>query len=79
MFHSKFDGFLDVLRRSGVDANDWYAPLLTWNAKRSVEVTSLDRPIRKGVSLPVGVFSSAGLVRTPDTVEPPSLDVRAVS
>ena len=79
MLRGEFDGFLDILRRSGVDPNDRHAPLLAWNAERSVEVAGLDRPVGKGVGLPVGVFSSARLVRTPDTVEPPSLDIRTVS
>ena len=79
MLHSEFNCFLDVFRCSGIDADDWYAPLLAWNTESSVEIEGLDCPIRKGVGLPVGVFSSARLIRTPDTVEPTSADIRAVS
>ena len=79
MLRGEFDGFLDILRRSGVDPDDRDAPLLAWNAERSVKVASLDCPIGKGVGLPVGVFSSTRLIRTPDTIVPASEDIRAVS
>jgi len=79
VLRGEFNGFLDILRRPGVDPDDRHAPLLAWNAKRSVEVASLDCPVGKGVGLPVGVFSSTRLIRTPDTVVPTSEDIRAVS
>ncbi len=79
MLRSEFDGCLDIFRSSGVDADDGHAPLFAWNAEGSVEVAGLGRPVGKGVGLPVGVFSSARLVRTPDTVVPASADIRAVS
>jgi hypothetical protein len=79
VLHSKFDRFLNVLCRSGIDADDWYTALLAWNTERSVEVASFNRPVGKGVGLPLGVFGSPRLIRTPDAVEPPSLDFRAVS
>jgi len=75
----KFDGFLDVFWRLGVDSNDRYAPLSARNPERGVEITAVDRPFGKGVRLPVSVFSSPGLVRTPDTIVPASDDISAVS
>jgi hypothetical protein len=78
MLHSELDGLLDVFRCSGIDANDWYTPLLARNTKCSVQVASLDRPVRKSVCLPVSVFSSARLIRSPETVEPTSTDIGAV-
>ena len=79
MLRGEFDCCLDVLGCSGIDADDGHAPLLAWNAEGSVEVAGLDGPVGKGVGLPVGVFSSTRLVRTPDTVVPASNSVRAVS
>ena len=79
MLPNKLDSFLDVGRRSCVDADYRYAPLLTRNAEGSVEVTALDRPVGKGVRFPVGVFGSARVIRSPDTVVPASEDIGAVS
>ena len=79
MVPGEFDSFLDVLRRSGVDADHRHVPLLTRDAERGVEVAALDRPVGKGVGLVVGVFSSTGLVRTPETVEPASDDISTIS
>ena len=79
MLPDKLDSFLDVGRRSCVDADYWYAPLLTRNAEGSVEVTALDRPVGKGVRFPVGEFGSARLIRSPDAVVPASEDIGAVS
>ena len=79
MLHSKFYSFLDVFRCSSIDADDWDAPLLAWKAEGSVEIASLDGPIGEGVGLPVGVIGGPRLIRTPDTVEPPRADIRAVS
>ena len=79
MLPSKDDSFPDVVRRSRVDADDRHAPLLTRKAERSVEVAALDRPVRKDVCLPVGVFGGPRLIRTPETVEPARLDVGAAT
>ena len=76
---SEYDSFLDVLRRSSIDADYWHAPLLTRNAERNVEVTALDRPVGKCVRLVVGVFGSTRLIRTPDAVVPARDDISAVS
>ena len=73
------NSFLYVLRRPGIDTDGRHTPLLTRNAERGVEVAALDRPVGKGVFLIVGVFGSAGLIRTPDTVVPADEDVSAVS
>ena len=72
------DSFLDVLRRSGVDADYWHVPLLTWSAERSVEVAALDRSVGKCVCLIIDVFGSAGLIRTPDTAVPVGDDISTV-
>lgn len=73
----EIDGFLNVARSNCIDADHWYIPLLTRNSKRSVEITGLDRPVWK--SLPVGMISGPGLIRTPDTVIPASKHIIAVS
>ena len=73
------DGFLDVLRRSGVDADHWHVPLSARNPERGIEVTALDRPVGKGVSLVISEFGSTRLIRTPDTVLPVSEDIGTVS
>ena len=73
------DGFLDVLRRSGVDADYWHVPLLTRNPERGVEVAALYRPVGKGVCLVVVEFGGARLVRAPDTVVPVREDVSTFS
>ena len=78
MIAGELDGFLDVRRRPSIHADDRHAPLLTREAKRGVEITALDSAIRECVRLPVGVFSGARLIRTPDTVEPASLNLCAV-
>ena len=75
----KFDGFLDVFRRPRVDSNDRHAPLSARNPERGVEIAALDRPVGKCVRLPVGVLSSPGLIRAPDTVVPAGKDISAVS
>ena len=75
----KSDRFLDVLRRSGIDADYRHVSLLTRNAERGVEVTALDRPVGKCVGLVVGVFGGTRLIRTPDTVVPASDDISTVS
>ena len=72
------DSFLDVLRSSGIDADYWYASLLT-RPERGVEVATLDRPVGEGVCLVVGVFGSTRLIRAPDTVVPASDDISTVS
>jgi hypothetical protein len=74
----KSDGFLDILWRPGVNADDWHVPLLTRNAERGIEVTALDGSVGKGVRLVVGVFGSARLIRTPDTIVPTSEDISTV-
>ena len=79
MLPGKFDSFLDVARRSGVDADDWHAPLLTRKAKGGVEVAGLDRPVGKDVRLSVGVLGGSRLVRSPDAIEPTRADVGAVA
>jgi len=56
------DGFLDVLRRSGVDADYWHVPLSARNPERGVEVTALDRPVGKGVLLVISEFGGARLI-----------------
>ena len=56
------DSFLDVLRRSGVNANYWHVPLLTRNPERDVEVAALYRPVLKGVRLVVEEFGGARLI-----------------
>ena len=73
------DSFLDVLRGSGIDSDYWHAPLLTRNPEGGVEVTALDRPVGKGVSLVVGEFCSTRLIGAPDTVGPPGEDVSTFS
>ena len=75
----EFDGLLDVLWRSRVDADYRHVPLLTRDAERCVEVAALDGPVRKGVRLVVGVFGSTRLVRTPDTAVPVGEDISTVS
>jgi len=75
---SKSDSFLDVLRRSGVDADYWHVPLFTRNPERDVEVAALDCPVLKGVSFVVGEFGSTRLIRTPGTVVPVSEDIGTV-
>ena len=79
MASGEFKSFLYVLRRPGIDTDRRHTPLLTRNAERGVEVAALHRPVGKGVCLIVGVFGSAGLIRTPDTVVPADDDVSAVS
>ena len=79
MLPGKFDGFLDVFRRPRVDSDDRHAPLSTRNAERGVEIAALNRPVGKCVRLPVGVLSSPGLIRTPDTIVPASEDIGAVA
>ena len=79
MLASKDDGFLDVIRRSSVDADYWHAPLSTRNPEGGVEVASLDRPIGKGVCPPVDDFCCTRLIGTPDAVVPAIDDVSAVS
>jgi hypothetical protein len=74
----KPDSLLDVLWRSGIDANYWHVPLLTRNAEGGVEVATLDGPIGEGVRLVVGVLCSTRLIRTPDAVVPTSEDIGAV-
>jgi len=76
---SKFDSFLDITRRSGIDTDYWHVSLLTRKAKCGVKVTGLNRPVGKGVRLVVGVLGSTRLVRTPDSVEPASFDIGAAS
>ena len=78
MFGGEFDGFLNVFWRSGIDADDWYTPLLAWNTKCSVEVAGLDSPVGKRVGFPLSMFSSSRMIRTPNTIEPASTDIRAV-
>jgi len=73
------DSFLDVFRRSGVNADYWHVPLFTWNAERGVEVAALDRSVGKCVCLIIGVFGSARLIGTPDTAVPVSGDISTVS
>jgi len=75
----EFDGFLDVVWRSGIDADYGYAPLLTRDPKRSVEVAGLDSAVRECVRLPVGVLGSTRLVRTPDAVVPAGEDISAIA
>ena len=72
------DSFLDVFRRSGVDADYWHVPLLTWSAERGVEVATLDRSVGKCVCLIIDVFGSARLIRTPDTAVPVGDDISTV-
>ena len=79
MLPRKFDSFLDIFGSSGIDADHRHVSLLTRKAERSVEVTALNGPVWKGVHLVVGVFGSTRLVRTPDSVEPVSFDIGAVS
>jgi len=73
------DSFLDVPRRSGIDADYWHVSLLTRNAERNVDVAALDRPVGKCVRLVVGVFGGTRLIRTPYTVVPASDDISTVS
>jgi len=75
----KFDSFLDIARRSGVDPDYWHVSLLARDAERGVEVAALDRPVRKGVRLVVCVFGSARLIGTPDTVVPAGENIRTVA
>jgi len=79
MLPGKPDGLLDVARCPGVNADYWHAPLLTRNAEGSVEVAPMDRPVGKGIRLPVGVFGGTRLIRTPDPVVPPSKDIGTIS
>ena len=79
VFPGKFHSFLNVLRRPCVDSDDRHASLSARNPERGLEIATMDRPIGKGVRLPVGVFSSPGLIRTPDTVVPAGKDIRAVT
>ena len=79
MLRSKFDSFLDVSWRSGVDPDYWHVPLLARDAERGVEVAALDRSVGKSVRLKVGVFGSTRLTRTPDTAVPASEDISAVT
>jgi hypothetical protein len=79
MRHGKFDSFLDVAWRSGVDPDYRHVPLLTRDAERGVEIAALDRPVGKSVGLKVGVFCSARLIGTPDTVVPVSDDIGTVA
>ena len=79
MISGESDGCLDVLRRSGVDADYWHVPLLTRNPEGGVEVTALYRPVGKGVSLVISEFCGAGLIRTPGAVVPVSDDISTVS
>ena len=79
MLPGESDSFLDILRRSGIDADYWHVPLSTWNPERGVEVTALYRPVLKGVRFVVGEFGGARLIRTPDTVVPVSDDIGTVS
>jgi hypothetical protein len=72
---SKPDSLLDVLWRSGIDANHWHVPLLTRNAEGGVEVATLDGPIGEGVRLVVGELGSARLIGTPDAVVPTGKDI----
>ena len=78
-FSSKFHSFLDTLWSSSVDTNHWHVPLLTRKAECGVEVTALDRPVGKRVCLVIGVLGSARLIRTPESVEPLSSDIGAIS
>ena len=78
MLAGEFDRFLDVFRRPGVDSDDRHAPLSARNAERGVEIAALNRPVGKGVRLPVGELSSPGLTRTPGAVAPASKDISAV-
>jgi len=73
------DSFLNVLRRSGIDADYWHAPLLTRNPECGVEVATLDRPVGEGVCFVVAVLSSARLIGAPDTGIPASEDIGTVS
>ena len=75
----KLDGFLDVARRPSINADYRHIPLLTREPERGVEVAALDGPIGKGVRLVVCVLSGTRLIRTPDTIEPASVDISAVS
>ena len=79
MLPGESDSFLDIPRRSGVDADYWHASLLTWNAERGVEVAALNRPVGKCVRLVVRVFCGARLIRAPGTVVPVSDDIGTVS
>ena len=78
MLPGESDSFLDVLRRSRIDADHWHVPLLTRNPERGVEVTALDRPVGKCVRLVIGKFSGARLIRAPGTVVPVSDDIGTV-
>ena len=73
------DSFLDVLRRSGIDADYWHTPLATRNPERGVEVAALDCPVGEGVCLVVAILSSARLIRAPDTGVPASEDISTIS
>ena len=79
MLPGESDSFLDILRRSGIDSDYWHVPLLTRNPERGVEVTALDCPVGKGVSLVVGEFCSTRLIRAPDTIVPVSDGIGTVS
>ena len=79
VFPGKFHSFLDVFRRPRVDSDDRHAPLLARNPEQGVEIAALDCPVGKCVRLPIGVFSSPGLIRTPNAVGPASDDIGAVS
>jgi len=73
------DGFLDVLRRSGVDADYWHVPLSARNSEGGIEVTALDRPVGKGVSLVISEFGGARLIGTLGTVVLVSDDIGTAS
>ena len=79
MLPDELDSFLNVAGSSCIDTDHWYIPLLTRNSKRSVEITGLDRPVRKSVRLPVCIISGARLTRTPDTVVPAGEHAIAIS
>ena len=79
VLRGKFDSFLDVSWRSGVDPDYWHAPLLTRDAERGVEVAALDRPVGKGVRLKVGVLGGTRLIGAPDTAVPASEDIGTVA
>ena len=79
MAPGKSDSFLDVPRRSCIDADYWHVSLLTRNAERNVDIAALDRPVGKCVRLIVGVFGSTRLIGTPYTVVPASNDISTAS
>ena len=75
----EFDGFLDITRRPGINADYRHIPLLTREPKGGVEVAALDSPVGKRVCLIVGVLGGTRLIGTPDAIEPVSTDIGAVS